>query len=253
MGRLAPENKGSARPAAKYTICYCQFFAHINLWIRTMTRSYQTQNVLASISIKTRQCLAASLFALTAASASATMLTSNISMDNGFVAYIATSDNLQGTSFSSGNNWGNTFSDSVALVAGTDYFLHVYGYDQGGIAAFLGQFSLSGFDHQFSNGQTTLLTNASDWKANATGFADPFSAVTTVGQNGDGPWGTRPNIGAATWIWSGDPYTNDNSYFSTTILAASASVPEPESYALTLAALGGLVLSSRRKRAGEPG
>lgn len=234
-------------------ITYYHFFAYNTTWILTMTRSHQTQNLLASISLKTRQCLAVSLLALTAASASATVLTSHIDMDNGFRAYIATSDNLQGTAFSSGDNWGITYSDTVALAAGTNYFLHVYGYNLDSIAGFLGEFSLSGLDHQFSNGQTTLLTNVSDWKANATGFTDSFTAVTTVGQNGDSPWFTRPNIGAATWIWSGDAYTNYHSYFSTTISAAQAAVPEPESYALTLTALGALVLTSRRKRAGGPG
>jgi len=204
---------------------------------------------MKSAPIKTRQCLAAALFALTAAGASATTLTSNVSMDNDFVAYLATSDNLQGTAFLSGDPWMTTFTGTATLAAGTSYFLHVYGHDQGGIAAFLGQFSLSGTDHQFSNGQTALLTNSSDWKANATGFGDPYSAVTIVGQNGDSPWGTRPNIGAATWIWSGDANSNDTAYFSTKISA----VPEPESYALMLAGLGALVFVARRQRTGQPG
>jgi len=192
---------------------------------------------------------ALSLAAIAAASsASATVLSSTISMDNGFVAYISTSDNAVGTMFSSGNDWPTSITGSTTLAAGTDYYLHIHGYDQGWVAGFLGSFSLSGSDHSFSNSLTTLLTDATNWKANRTGFSDPYTAVSTWGTNSVGPWGTRGGIDAsATWIWSGDNDTNDNAYFSTKI-SANHAVPEPTSIGLLGIALAGLGLAQARKR-----
>jgi hypothetical protein len=89
----------------------------------------------------------------------AAVLTSNISVDNGFNAYISTSNSNLGTQFSSGNDWQTTVTSITNLSSGTDYYLHVYGYDQGGVAGFLGSFSLTGTEFQFSNGLTSLSTN----------------------------------------------------------------------------------------------
>jgi hypothetical protein len=190
--------------------------------------------------------LLGAMVALTwAAAASATLLTSEINMDNGFVAYISTSDSVAGTQFSSGSDWTVTSTDTTTLTAGVNYFLHVYGYNETLVAGFLGEFSLSGSDHEFANGLTTLSTNTTDWVGNATGFDGSYGALTDYGANGVQPWGLRPAIPAsARWIWSGDNSSNNASYFSTPITA----VPEPESFALL--GIGLLALAYRQGRRG---
>ena len=137
-----------------------------------------------------------------------------------------------------------TYTGQVNLEAGRDYYLHIYAYDQGGLAGMLGQFSISDNKHVFANGTQSLLTNLVDWKGNNVGFNGNYGNLTPLGANGVGPWGTRPNIAAnAQWIWAGDANNNDVAYFSTKIRA----VPEPGSLALLGLGLAGLGLKRRRK------
>lgn len=177
----------------------------------------------------------------------ATTLTSKISMDNQFTVYISTGDSSAGTSFGTGTDWTTTYVDTTTLNAGTDYYLHVYGKDVGGIAGFLGEFLLNSTDHAFSNGTQKLLTNTANWKGNGTGFNGTYSSpLTDLGQDGVAPWGNRPNIDdTARWIWYGNANSNDDSYFTTKISASS--VPDHGS-TLALVVISFLGLASLRRK-----
>lgn len=180
---------------------------------------------------------------LVAGGSSAGVLKSKLSVDNGYVMYLSSADNIAGVAVDSGNDWMKTYTDNNVLSVGASYFLHIYAYDQGGIAGLLGEFSITGGNHKFSNGSSTLTTNTTNWKGNNTGFNGMYGAVNSLGNDGVAPWGNRPNIvNSATWIWAGDAHNQNKAYFTTKITA----VPEPTTVALF--GLGLLGLGAMRRR-----
>jgi len=175
--------------------------------------------------------------------ANAGVITGKLNVDNQNWVYLSTDDNVQGDFLSSGNNWTVTDYFNGNLTAGTDYFLHIKAEDVGGIAGFLGEFSLTGNDHVFSNGLVEILTNTTDWNVSTTGWNNYVAATMVNGTNGVGPWGTRPAINQnAAWIWSSNAYNDNNTYFSLGITATN--VPEPST--MLVFALGMIVLVSRQ-------
>jgi MSHA biogenesis protein MshQ len=191
--------------------------------------------------------LAVSCALIASTHASATLLSGGLNVDNGYAAYISTDNTVQGNLISSANNWYSTYHFSgVNLTAGQNYFLHIFAYDQGGIAGFLGEFNLTGSDHQFSNGLTNLKTNTTDWDVSLTGWNN-YQDASYLGNNGVWPWGSHSAIsGDAEWIWTADAHNHNQVYFTTAITATQVS--EPGAIMLLGFGLAGLMIARRKSK-----
>ena len=128
------------------------------------------------------------LFGMFAINAHATLMSGSVHVDNLVSVYISTDDTIEGTLLASGTDWTiATAFTNFNLATGTDYFLHVFAEDAGGRAGFIGDFSLTGTDHLFVNGLSTITTNPTDWVVNKTGWGIGNVAATSLGVNGISP------------------------------------------------------------------
>ncbi|MBL4822842.1 MAG: hypothetical protein JKX90_04870 [Colwellia sp.] len=150
-------------------------------------------------------------------------LTGSMNVDNTFEAYISTDDSVQGIPIGSGNDWPTTVDIATTLAEGQDYYLHVYAVNDGthanDVAGFLGDFEITGTDHTFLNGLTTLNTNTTEWVVSTTGWSN-YQSVSAYGLNGVSPWGAISGVdNSAQWIWSSNNKADNVNYFSTRIVA----------------------------------
>lgn len=175
-----------------------------------------------------------------AGTASATVMTVNMTVDNAFDLYVSTNNAVPGTLVGSGSNWTATYTfTNIPLTPGVTNYIHVVASDFGAPAAFIGHFDLSDSGFEFANGSQHLVTTPAHWQLSLTGVGGPYEpGITSSGLNGVGPWGFRTGIDAgAEWLAFNGSSTN---YFSTAVTP----VPEPS----VLGVLGvGAMLALRRK------
>ncbi len=168
-----------------------------------------------------------SSLALSGRANAAVVLTSSMTVDNGFSLYISSSANTLGTLILSGGNWAVDYTTPYSLTANGTYYLHIDANNTGGPGGFLGQFNLSGTGATFSNGGTQLLTDTTNWQVSQTTFSSyaPYTP-TSWGANGVSPWGAISGISTSSlWIWdSNSSYMATDLYFSSSFTVA---VPEP--------------------------
>lgn len=173
-------------------------------------------------------------------------LSASMTVDNVFAASISDSPLTAGTTFLTGVNWPETRSGNTVISSPGTYYLHVLATDQGRPEMFIGQFGLSGingFSATFSNGGTSLLSNATDWVVSNSGFGIATVAPLDLGANSAGVnWGVRPGIDlTARFLWA--PTYTPTVYFTTVITVTA--IPTP-GFAGVMAVAG--LISTRRRR-----
>ena len=218
-----------------------------NFGLKTVTRT--------NFKLLMTTAAAALAVSLSVGSVGATTLTGNLTADNGFNAYISTSDGTLGTPIGSGADWTTTYSlTSTILTSGVTNYLHIDATNSGGPDGFIGDFALSDANFQFGNGSQSILTDTGFWTASAgsgTWFA-PSGTPQSYGTNGVSPWGTKSGISAsAEWIWS-NPDNGTEAFLSIPINYVGSplsATPIPAALPLFASGLGGLgLLGWRRKR-----
>jgi hypothetical protein len=199
---------------------------------------------------KTTFALAATL--AFASAASATTLSTKLAVDNGFTAYLSTSNSSIGTQFAAGHDWTTVATNTVELGSAQQYFLQIAAYDDADLAGLLGEFSLTGTGYHFADGSTKVLSGSTLLTGNNDGFTGNYTALTTIDLHNTAQWnavsGIDPN---ARWVWARWYDFDNTSFVSLEIVAdvpvaAPSDVPEPAS--LGLVGLGLLALSRVRAR-----
>ncbi|MGD0959216.1 MAG: PEP-CTERM sorting domain-containing protein [Methylomonas sp.] len=225
--------------------------------------------------------ISSSLLLIYASASSATTLTSQVNVDNGFKEYLSSSptDLTNATLVQSGSNWTVTDSNNTATLSGSTEYLIIEALNWGGIGGLLGSFSLSNSNYEFANGTQSLVTGAADWTVAmiesstdtyTNNISGTYSNATVEGINGVGPWGYESGVSSqASWISDAtDGYglqsnncagyssgctvdVFETAIYSTASItqndAITASVPEPET--LTMFAIGLLGIAATRKKA----
>lgn len=186
-----------------------------------------------------------------------TTLSSSINVDNMFNEYISSSaTDLTGAQLIQSQlwdtnggalAWATTFNASTSITGTAPQYLIVEAINVGGPGGFLGSFSLSGSQYEFSNHSQSLLTGDAAWTQSTNGVAGSYANTIDQGQNGVGPWGSRGgNNPLAHWV------TGGGAEWSTTYYSASinqvAAVPEPEEWALMIVGLGLIGFKLRNRK-----
>lgn len=235
-------------------------FPKLAVWDRDVIRG--TARALAGVMLAAAGMLVSPLGA---SPAGATILTGNLTADDGFYAYLSTRASTAGTPIGSGNSWSTTWNlTPTALLPGNTYYLNIEAYDGGQPGGFIGTFTLSDTDFHFANGSQTLDTEATDWTGvfNAGGtnspqpWVTPDEGVAVIGGNGASPWGDRSGIDSnADWIWPNDPTSLPDGTacggcvvdLQAVILPATGAIPEPVTTGILLSSIIGIgVLRHRR-------
>lgn len=206
--------------------------------------------------MKSFSALLAAGFAAVAADANATTLSGTLSVDNLFTAYISTDDAVLGTTIATGADWTKAVSfGGVGLTPGLTHYLHVVGTNAGDVQMFIGKFTLSDTNFQFSNGGQTLLTDTLNWKADPFnkpgGPLPPAGTPLSFGFNSVccTAWGGFDGLNGAQFIWANSPEWQ--AYFSAAITPlAPIETPLPAAFPLfaTILAGGGLIRWVRKRK-----
>ena len=186
-----------------------------------------------------------------AAQAQATVLSGTLTTDNGFFAYLSTSDSTLGSDFlASSTYWPTAVSFSKVLPAAPVLYLHIEGIQTGIVEMITGQFSLSGTKYEFANGTQSLLTNTTDWKGSYVNgsktftiqpWVTPTGAVLSYGLNVNSTplWHHIAGISsAAEDIW---PVDNAGCQKCTVDISTPiylTPLPEPAEWAMIITGLG---------------